>query len=81
MLQHLDFGWIEVPLGYIALVTLFLPEDCVKAVEIQVRPNLEEGYTATQQRSVMLFEGVYFRTEPAGIRYALLPVPTSPLSG
>jgi hypothetical protein len=81
MLQHLEFGWIEVPLGYIALVTLLLPEGCVQAVEIQVRPNLKEKYIATQQRSAMLFEGVYFRTEPAGIPYALLPVPTSPLSG
>ncbi|KAF1971110.1 hypothetical protein BU23DRAFT_556139 [Bimuria novae-zelandiae CBS 107.79] len=78
-LQHLDAGWIEVPPGYIALVTLLIPEDCVKTVEIQVRPNLKEGYSATQQHNVLLFEGVYFRTEPAGVHYALLPVPTSPL--
>lgn len=78
-IQHLDVGWVQVPPGYIAILQLLPPEDCLKPVELQVTSNLKEGITTTKHHSVILFESIYFRTEPAGIPYGLLPVPTSPL--
>jgi hypothetical protein len=79
LLQHLEVGWIEVAQGYVALVVLLLPEDFAETVQIQVRRNFKEDSSVTQHRRVMLFEGAYFRTEPAGVHYAFLLVPTCPL--
>ncbi|PVI02130.1 hypothetical protein DM02DRAFT_653885 [Periconia macrospinosa] len=82
-LERLDVGWVTVPAGYIVYLVSVAPEDCLE-VAVQVRMNMkDDNYHSVVGwlcgSGVVLFERVSYRTEPAGIYYVSVPVPTSPL--
>jgi hypothetical protein len=81
-LERLDAGWVTVPSDYIVFLQSVAPEDCAEAT-VQVRANIKDKSQSVEGwlcgSGVVLFECVSFRTEPAGIPYTSIPVPTSPL--
>jgi hypothetical protein len=82
-LERLDAGWVTVPAGYIVFLLSVAAGDCTEAA-VQVRANIQDSNDNIVPGwlcgcGVLLFGSVSFRTEPAGVPFISIPVPTSPL--
>ncbi|KAH8710293.1 hypothetical protein GQ44DRAFT_435349 [Phaeosphaeriaceae sp. PMI808] len=78
-LERLDAGWLQVPAGYNVFLISYASEDCTQAV-VETRADIKDDSYAVEWlcgSGVVLFECIYFRTEPPGIPYASIPVPIS----
>lgn len=82
-IERLDVGWVKVPTGYVVFLVSVAAEDCAEA-SVEAREGLENDSHQSVPKflcgsGLVVFGPASYRTEPAGIPYASVLLPASPL--